>query len=92
MNNIESDKEKDKRAELNESRDWTLYKLEEYWRNRPYLRLGQIISNAWQVHPDYKRNPEPEISDIFYFTNQKFIEGLRLLEENESKDQGSAQG
>jgi hypothetical protein len=68
-----------------------LTKLEEYWSKRPYLRLAQIVSNAWQIHPDYRRNPEPEISDIFYLTNEKFVEGLKLLEENESKDKGTTQ-
>lgn len=68
-----------------------LTKLEEYWSKRPYLRLAQIVSNAWQIHPDYRRNPEPDISDIFYLTNEKFVEGLKLLEENESKDQGPTQ-
>ena len=72
--------------------DRVLAKLREYWVERPYLRLAQIVSNAWQIHPDYKRNPEPEINDVFYFTNNKFIEGLELLKENESKDQRSSEG
>ena len=72
--------------------DRVLARLREYWVERPYLRLAQIVSNAWQIHPDYKRNPEPEINDVFYFTNNKFIEGLELLKENESKDQRSSEG
>ena len=72
--------------------DRVLANLRDYWVERPYLRLAQIVSNAWQIHPDYKRNPEPEINDVFYFTNNKFIEGLELLKENESKDQRSSEG
>jgi hypothetical protein len=72
--------------------DRVLAKLRDYWIERPYLRLAQIVSNAWQIHPDYKRNPEPEINDVFYFTNNKLIEGLELLKENESKDQRSSEG
>ena len=59
--------------------------LSEYWYARPYLRLAQIVSNSWQAHPDYKKNPEPEIQDIFYFTDAKFLEGLEALQQNESK-------
>jgi hypothetical protein len=72
--------------------DRVLAKLRDYWIERPYLRLAQIVSNAWQIHPDYKRNPEPEINDVFYFANNKLIEGLELLKENESKDQRSSEG
>ena len=71
--------------------DYTLEKLREYWIKYPYLRLAQIVSNAWHKHPDYRRNPEPDIQDVFYFTDEKFLESLKLLE-NESKDQGSSQG
>ena len=69
-----------------------LYLLEKYWTKHPYLRLAQIVSNAWHVHPDYKKNPEPDIQDVFYLTDIKFLEGLKLLIENESKDQGSSEG
>jgi hypothetical protein len=69
-----------------------LYCLKEYWEKHPYLRLCQIVSNAWQSHPDYKRDPEPDIQDIFYFTDKKFIEGLNILSKSdESKDQGPTQ-
>ena len=68
-----------------------LHKLAVYWEKRPELRLCQIVSNAWQIHPDYKRNPEPEINDIFYFTDSKFLSGLELLSDNESKDKGPTQ-
>jgi hypothetical protein len=68
----------------------TWEKLGEYWMKRPYLRLGQIVSNAWQIHPDYKRNPEPDIQDIFYLSDKKLVEGLELLRANESKDSRSA--
>lgn len=50
-----------------------------YWEIYPELRLGQIVSNAFRVHPSYKRNPEPEIQDIFYMSNTHFLEGLELL-------------
>lgn len=69
-----------------------IHALEEYWYNRPELRLAQIVSNAWHKHPDYKRNPEPDIQDVFYFTDEKFLEGLKLLQENESKDSRTSQG
>ena len=51
----------------------------EYWEKRPELRLGQIVSNAFRVHPNYKRNPEPEIQDVFYMSNKHFLEGLKIL-------------
>ena len=60
--------------------------LSEYWLDRPYMRLSQIVSNAWHIHPDYKKNPEPEIQDVFYFTDEKFLEGLELLIKNESEN------
>lgn len=66
--------------------------LLDYWSVRPHLRLGQIVSNAFRMHPNYKRNPEPEIQDIFYMSDKHFLEGLELLKENESKDQRSSEG
>lgn len=66
-----------------------MYKeLEKYWKDRPYLRLGQIVVNAFRTLSEYKKNPEPEISDIFYIPDSKLIEGLRNLEnlESESKN------
>jgi hypothetical protein len=66
--------------------DDVLQTLKEYWMAHPYLRLAQIVSNAWRVHPDYKRNPEPDINDVFYLEDSKFLEGLKLLQENESED------
>jgi hypothetical protein len=78
-------KETEKLAIRLQSIDQTLAALREYWYARPYLRLGQIVSNAWQVHPDYKRNPEPEINDVYYLADSKFEEGLQLLIKNESK-------
>ena len=66
--------------------------LSEYWFEHPELRLAQIVSNAWQIHPDYRRNPEPEIRDVFYFTDEKFMEGLELLEDNESKGSRPTEG
>jgi len=73
-----------------ENVEHTMAALREYWVERPYLRLGQILSNAWRVHPDYKRNPEPEINDIYYLTDGKFREGLLELIEDESKSSRSA--
>ena len=70
--------------------DQTLEELRKYWRSRPYLRLAQIVSNAWQMHPDYKRDPEPDIKDIYYFTDSKFLEGLQLLIDNEPKSTDSS--
>ena len=70
------------------NQETTIKALLDYWSVRPYLRLGQIVSNAFRVHPDYKRNPEPEIQDIFYMSDKHFLEGLELLSKmcNESKD------
>jgi hypothetical protein len=72
--------------------DQTLEELQKYWRARPYLRLAQIVSNSWQIHPDYKRDPEPDIQDVYYFADSKFLEGLKLLIENESKSTSATQG
>jgi hypothetical protein len=66
--------------------------LGEYWYKRPELRLAQIVSNAWHIHPDYRKNPEPEIQDVFYFTDSKFLEGLEALVKNESKGSRPAKG
>jgi hypothetical protein len=68
-----------------------LDRLSEYWYKRPELRLAQIVSNAWHIHSDYRRNPEPDIQDVFYFTDAKFLEGLAALEKNESKSPRSSQ-
>jgi hypothetical protein len=68
-----------------------IHNLTDYWEKHPYLRLCQIVTNAWHIHPDYKRNPEPDIQDIFYFTDSKFLDGLRLLDEDEPKYQGPTQ-
>ena len=62
-----------------------LAKLKAYWLNRPYLRLAQIVSNAWHIHPTYKKNPEPAVEDVFYFEDKHFLESLELLSNNESK-------
>lgn len=65
----------------------TMNVLSTYWVNNPHLRLGQILSNAWRVHPDYKSNPEPEINDIFYLTDSKLLEGIKILEELQNKNE-----
>jgi uncharacterized protein YihD (DUF1040 family) len=54
--------------------------LEIYWRKNPELRLAQIVSNAWHIHPSYKRDPEPDIQDVFYFTDNNFLQSLELLD------------
>lgn len=61
------------------TQEQVLQELQDYWKTRPELRLGQIVSNAFRVHPNYRRNPEPEIQDIFYMSNAHFLEGLKLL-------------
>lgn len=61
----------------------TLEALSAYWLQRPQLRLAQLVSNAWYTLPEHKRNPEPEISDIFYLTDDRLLAGLSKLEENE---------
>jgi hypothetical protein len=85
---MQSDSEKIERAASIARLTHTLYT---YWSVRPHLRLAQIVSNAWRIHPDYKKNPEPEIQDVYYFTDKKFLEGLKLLQENESKDSRTSQ-
>ena len=61
------------------TQEQVLQALQTYWEARPELRLGQIVSNAFRVHPSYRRNPEPEIQDVFYMSNTHFLEGLELL-------------
>jgi hypothetical protein len=61
---------------MNNKVDETLKALEEYWRERPYLRLGQIVYNAWKVQSRAE-------SDVFYMSDDTFIKGLQLLGENE---------
>ena len=61
----------------------TLDALSRYWRARPYLRLCQIVSNAWHTLPEYRRNPEPEINDIYYLGDDRFVEGLDNLQKQE---------
>lgn len=68
-----------------------LDKLNVYWYSRPHLRLAQIVSNAWRTHPDYRKNPDPDINDVYYFTDAKFLESLELLEQNESKGSRSTE-
>jgi len=69
-----------------------LANLQAYWKKHPYLRLAQILSNAWRKHPNYVTNPDPGvIQDIFYFTDANFLEGLELLIQDESKDQRSSE-
>jgi hypothetical protein len=53
----------------------TLKALETYWRARPYLRLGQILYNAWKIQPKAE-------SDVFYMSDNTFVKGLQLLSEN----------
>ena len=62
-----------------------LYKFMRYWEERPHLRFCQIVSNAFRIHPYYKRNPEPDINDVYYMDDVKLLEGLELLEKNESE-------
>jgi hypothetical protein len=61
---------------MNNKVDETLKTLEEYWRERPYLRLGQIVYNAWKVQSRAE-------SDVFYMSDDTFLKGLQLLGENE---------
>ena len=61
---------------MNNKVDETLKALEEYWRERPYLRLGQIVYNAWKIQHKAE-------SDVFYMSDDTFIKGLQLLGENE---------
>ena len=73
-------------------RNVVLQLLSEYWHKNPHLRLAQIVSNAWTAHPKYRRNPEPDIQDIYYLSDDLFLEGVALLAKDEPKDQGSTQG
>lgn len=58
----------------------TLDVLGKYWREHPFLRLGQIISNAWTLCDAFKRSPEPEIFDLFYVENAQLLEAIAQLE------------
>lgn len=81
MNHEEKDKiqrEKDTERVIH-----TLGVLTAYWLQRPHLRLGQIVSNAWHTLPEYTKNPEPEIADIFYLPDNRLTEGLSKLEDLE---------
>ena len=68
-----------------------IYGLMRYWEDRPHLRLCQIVSNAFRIHPKYRRNPEPEINDIFYMEDHEFLEALELLKQNESQSKRTTQ-
>ena len=57
----------------------TLKALEEYWKERPYLRLGQIVYNAW------RKNRRAETNDVFYMPDDTFLRGLQALAEEESE-------
>jgi hypothetical protein len=61
----------------------TLRALNDYWLQRPFLRLGQLVANAFYVLPEYTKNPEPEIADIFFLPDQRLVEGLSKLIEGE---------
>lgn len=61
----------------------TLDALSTYWLQRPYLRLGQLVSNAFYILPEYTKNPEPEIADVFFLPDSRLLEGLSKLVENE---------
>jgi hypothetical protein len=65
---------------MSKNKEELLQQLLHYWENNPHLRLGQIVVNAWRVLPQYQKNPEPEISDLFYIENDKLLEGLKQLE------------
>jgi hypothetical protein len=57
--------------------------LQAYWLERPYLRLGQLVMNAFHVLPEYTKNPEPETADVFYLPDNRLLEGLSKLVEQE---------
>lgn len=61
----------------------TLLKLSEYWRARPHLRLGQIVTNAWTTLPEYTKNPEPETRDVFFLADDRLLAGISNLEKTE---------
>jgi hypothetical protein len=65
---------------MNNNIDETLKALEEYWRERPYLRLGQLVYNA------HRKQSRAE-SDVFYMSNETFMQGLRALAEDDKKDE-----
>ena len=71
----------------NNSVDETIKVLADFWTKFPYLRLGQIVANAWTVHSKNK----PTI-DLYYLKDSDFVEALNRLEcmHNESKGQRTA--
>ena len=68
--------------DLNPTKLELLYTLMRYWEKNPYLRFCQIASNAFRIHPNYKRNLEPDINDIYYMSDKDFVYALGLLEES----------
>jgi len=54
--------------------------LEEYWKERPYLRLGQIVYNAWH------KQKKSESSDVFYMADADFIKAIEDLKLSEKYD------
>jgi len=60
----------------------TLAILEAYWKERPYLRLGQIVYNAWRMQSRAE-------SDVFYMSDNTFVKGLQMLSENEKYESKS---
>lgn len=53
--------------------------LYEYWSNHKYLRLCQIISNAYRTLPESKPKSEDTINDIFYLPDERLLVGLENL-------------
>lgn len=54
--------------------------LYDYWNNHKYLRLGQIVANAWRTLPEYRKTIDSEeICDIFYLPDERLLVGLENL-------------
>jgi hypothetical protein len=68
--------------------------LEDYWIQHPYLRLGQIIVNAFSRTESYKRNPEPDLDDLFYVSDELLLAVIShaIDLKNESKSSSTTEG
>ena len=62
----------------------TLAELRDYWLQRPYLRLGQIVSNAYRALPEHASAPASDvIRDVYYLADDRILAGLNNLKASE---------
>jgi uncharacterized protein YihD (DUF1040 family) len=59
--------------------DKILEELRTYWKERPDLRLGQIVSNM-------RASSDKKCSDVFYFEDEDFLEELLCQKKMNTKE------